>query len=157
MSDAVAGPVIFFSIILGSFILSVSLIRMLFGCWPWAKRPATTAPECRRAMHQSGPTQPGVCPVCGMDDPDHLESHWRTWPVHTDCLDWLMPGGPSFVDEYTNPALSNSSTRARILGSVTTAEAGAAIAAMFNGGRYYPVEVTTLSDSEPVYLESRKP
>ena len=117
-------------------------------------RKKTAPAELRTALHQAGPPSPGVCPICGMDDPDHLEARWRTHPAHADCLEWLMPNRPSLVDEYANPALSDSAGRrpAYALGGVTTAEACAALSAMFTINELREIEVTTPGDPEPVYL-----
>lgn len=127
---------------------------------PPKPRPAPAVAEQRKARFPSGPPRPGTCPICGLDDPDHLPASWRTWPVHEDCLEWLMPGGPSLVDEYSNPHLISGAQRTHALGGVTTREASAALAAMFGtttAADPPSFDVTILSDPAPVYLTTRPP
>jgi hypothetical protein len=142
---------------IGLFLLGVLIVRQ----WPTKTAPA----EQRAAVHQAGPPHAGVCPICGMGDPDHLEARWRTHPVHADCLEWLMPGGPSFVDEYANPVLSDGGGRRKkpcryptkgghMSGDATIYDLPPIPEWLMEKP---PIEVTTMGDPEPVYLESRKP
>lgn len=137
-------PVIILGVITGAIVLWI-----LLGGRPRNARPAPAVVEQRRARFPGGPPSPGTCPICGLDDPDHLQASWRTWPVHPDCLDWLPV--PPIIDAGWPPR--------RAIAGVTTAEATAAIGAMFGTTAADPpgVDVTTVADPAPVYLTARLP